>query len=426
MSQTSLVGDLIMGVRELGPDPPMYLPPPSGVGVSISGGASTTNFWFVVTQSTPWGESAVSTEIAKPLSLLTGTFTVTGTCSFAATAIKVYVSLLGPGAEDRYYLYPITTPIGAFNFTFTLSSGLVVGYPPSRTSAALPDTDGTSLTAPALYRWLNEGLDAAAAITDGIRDVTGIPSTSGQAQYQVIGNWRKMSNGFYDGYPFGFGNKSDVFRHSNVTGIVGTMVLNQDSQVQQVEVWPQASRTSGNGTLTGGISATANSLTYTPGSSGWVLGFGLALLGFYPSDPALCEIVYYSGTGTGSQLTQLQRGMGGTTAQAWPISTPVTEMNIYLSGIRYPQHYSVGQSARVLQLPPDWIDAIRTYLEARFKKAEQDIDGSQKLFKEFEAKCQAIKGTRQVMGPRQIQAGQGSGVQVVAGAGGYFGGVILP
>lgn len=421
--QTSLVGDLIQGMREMATDPCSSLPAPTNVAVSVSGGTSTTNFWFMVTQLTPWGESAPCAEISVSNALLTGTFTVTGNCSFASTGIKVYVTMAGSDQEDRYYLYS-QSGIGAFNFTFSLSSTLVVGFPPSRSSAWLPDTDGNALSASSIYRWINEGLDACSVITDGIRDVTGVPTTGGTAQYQLIGNWRKLSDGFYDGYPFAFGGKQDVFRHSNVTGITGAMVMNQDSQVQQVEIWPQASRTSGVGTLTTGISATATTLTYTPGSTSFVLGFGLALLGPYPADPSACEIVYYSGTGTGSQLTPLNRGMGGTIPQAWPAGTAVTELNIYLTGTRIPNHYTVGQSAVVLQLPPAWIDAIRTYLEYRFKDAEQDDKGSAQKLQEFERKCGNIKALRQTMGPRQIQIGQGSGVQTVVGAGGYFGGVI--
>ena len=133
-------------------------------------------------------------------------------------------------------------------------------------------------------------------LTDGIRDVTGIPSTAGQAQYQLISNWRKIGSQFYDSWPMRAGNKTDIFRRSNVVGISGCGVVNQNSVTQQVEFYPQSSRTSGNGVLSAPISATAASIPYTPGSSGWVLGFGLALLGPYPADPSACEICYYSAT----------------------------------------------------------------------------------------------------------------------------------
>ena len=426
MAQWSLVGDALLSLREMAADPPSALPAPSGVVVTPTP-TGALNIWFTVTQLTPWGESPASTEVALTNGAIGSTFTVTGNCSFAATAIRVYFTLSGAGGEDRYL--QVSTQEGgqgAFSIPFTLSSaGITQGFAPSRSSAWLPDTDGTSLSAAALYRWINEGLDAATALTEGIRDVTGIPSTAGQAQYQVVSNWRKLTSGFYDGYPITMGSKSDIFRRSNVTGISGTTVLNQDSVVQQVELYPQSSRTSGNGTLNGALSATATAIPYTPGNSGWVLGFGLALIGPYPADPSASEIIYYSGNASNS-LSPVARGMGGTIAQAWPSGTSVMEANIYFSGIRYPLHYSRGQSGNQLQLPPAWIDALKDYLSARFKSAEQDVEGSQAMQKSFEQKCQAIKGNREIMSPRQVQVGGSQGPEVCMGLGGFFGGVILP
>jgi hypothetical protein len=426
MSQWSLVGDALMALREQAADPPSALPAPTSVAVAGSGGGSLT-FWIVVTQLTPWGESQASLEVTISSQAVGSIITVTGNCSFAATAIRVYFSLSGAGQEDRYYEYDIPDGgIGAFSIPFTLSTpGITQGFAPTRSSAWLPDTDGTALSAAALYRWINEGLDYISGLTDGIRDVTGIPSTAGQAQYQPISNWRKITAGFFDGWSITFGSKSDVFRRSNVVGISGTAVMNQDSVVQQIELYPQSSRTSGNGTLNGNLSASALAIPYTPGSSGWVLGFGLALLGPYPSDPSQSELVYYSGNASNS-LSPVTRGMGGTTAKAWPSGTPVSEANIYLSGLRYPLHYSRGQSTNQLNLPPAWIDALKDYLSSRFKGAEQDVEGQQALLKQVEAKCNSIKGNREVMSPRRVQAGGVTGPETVEGLGGYFGGVILP
>jgi len=426
LSQWSLVGDAIMSLREQAADPPSFLSAPTGLTITPSPtGASP--YYFVCTQLTPWGESEASAEVAQANCALGSTFTVAGNCGFAATAIRVYFSLTGQGLEDRYFEYTVPSGgIGAFSFTFSLSSaGLTPGYAPTRSSAWLPDTDGTALSAAALYRWINEGLDAATALAEGIRDVTGIPSTAGQAQYQVVSNWRKLTSGFFDGYPITMGKKSDIFRRSNVVGISGTTVLNQDSVVQQVELYPQSSRTSGNGTLNGNLSATATAVPYTPGSSGWILGFGLALIGAYPGDPSLNELIYYSGNASNS-LSPVTRGMGGTIAKAWPSGTPVYEANIYFSGIRYPLHYQRGQAANQLNLPPAWIDVLRDYLSARFKQAEQDVQGAQALLKQFEAKCQSIKGNREVMSPKQVQIGGSTGPEVAVSMGGYFGGVIIP
>jgi len=426
MSQWSLVGDVLMALREMAADPAQALPAPASVAVTPAP-PGAVSLWFTVTQLTPWGESAPSTEVALTTGAIGSTFTVTGQCSFAATSLRVYFSLAGAGQQDRYISYTVPAGgIGAFSIPFTLSSsGITQGFDPQRSSAWLPDTDGTALSAAALYRWINEGLDVMTSITEGIRDVTGIPSTAAQAQYQVIGNWRSLTSGFYDGWPITFGNKSDVFRHGNVRGISGTAVLNQDSVVQQIELYPQSSRTSGTSLISSPLTATSTAIPYTPGTTGWVLGFGLALLGPYPADPSACELVYYS-SNVSNSLTQLTRGMGGTVAQAWPAGTPLTECNIYMSGIRYPIHYQRGQAATQLNLPPAWIDALKDYLSSRFKGAEQDVEGQQAMLKSCEQKCQAIKGNRQVMSPRRVQAGGVTGPEVVSGLGGYFGGVILP
>jgi len=426
MAQWSLVGDVLMALREQAADPPSSLPAPTSVTVTPSPTGSLS-IWLTVTQLTPWGESAPSTEVALTNGAIGSTFTVAGNCSFAATQIRVYFTLGGAGNEDRYLPYTVPAGgIGAFSIPFTLSSaGISQGFAPARSSAWLPDTDGTALSAAALYRWINEGLDVLTGITEGIRDITGIPSTAGQAQYQLISNWRKIDNQWYDGWPMTAGNKSDIFRHSNVVGISGTGVLNQDSVIQQVEFYPQSSRTSGNGTLSGALSATATTIPYTSGSSGWVLGFGLALLGPYPSDPSACELVYYSGNAS-NQLVSVTRGMGGTFATAWPAGTSLLECNLYLTGLRYPTHYTRGQANNQLGLPPAWIDALKDYLSSRFKGAEQDVEAQQALLKQMEQKGNGIKGNRSVMNPRRVQAGGATGVETVSGLGGYFGGVILP
>lgn len=426
MSQWSLVGDALMALREQAADPPLSLSAPISVTVTPSPTGANT-YYFKVTQLTNWGESEASAEVAQANCAVGSTFTVGGNCSFAATSIRVYFSLTTANGEDRYYEYAVPPGgIGVFSVVFSLSStGIAQGFPPTRSSAWLPDTDGTALSAAALYRWVNEGLDFITGLTDGIRDVTGIPSTAGRAQYQLISNWRRIGSQLYDGWPMLAGAKTDIFRRANVVGISGTGVVNQDSVIQQVEFYPQSARTSGNGTLSGNLTAAATVIPYTPGASGWVLGFGLALLGPYPADPSACELVYYSGNAS-NQLSPVTRGMGGTFATAWPLGTQLLECNLYLTGLRYPTHYTRGQANNQLGLPPAWIDALKDYLSSRFKGAEQSVQEQAALLKSVAEKCEAIKGTKEVMTPRQVQVGGNTGVQTVAGLGGFFGGVILP
>lgn len=426
MSQWSLVGDALMSLREMAADPPRALDAPNNVSAFGSNGGGAITFWITVTQLTPWGESPASAEVVVASQQIFTTITVDGFCSFAASAIRIYFSVIASGQEDRYFPFTIqASGQGAFSINFTLSSvGITQGFAPTRSSAWLPDTDGTALSAAALYRWINESLDYICGLTDGIRDVTGIPSTAGQAQYQLISNWRKIGSQWYDAWPMSAGNKTDIFRRSNVVGISGTGVMNQDSVIQQVEFYPQSSRTSGTGVLSAPLSAAATVIPYTVGATGWVLGFGLALLGPYPADPSACELCYYSGN-VSNQLSPVTRGMGGTFATAWSVGTPVSECNLYLTGLRYPTHYTRGQAVNQLGLPPAWIDVLKDCLAARFKGAEQDLEGQGALLKQVEVKCNGIKGVREVMSPRQVQVGGNSGVETVAGTGGYFGSVIL-
>ena len=234
-----------------------------------------------------------------------------------------------------------------------------------------------------------------------------------------------MSNGFYDGYPFGL-EQIDVFRHSNVTGIVGVMVMNQDSQVQQVEVWPQADRTSGVGTLTTGISASATTLTYTPGATGFVLGFACPAWSLPRRFISMrdCFLLRHGNR----EPTDAAESWHGWNVRAGMADRDASSPNSTFISVRYPLPPALHRGSGVKRFAATASMDRRTahQPESRFEKAEQDLDGSQKLLTEFEKSVHNNQGNRQVMGPRQVQAGQGSGVEICAGAGGYFGGVILP
>jgi hypothetical protein len=165
------------------------------------------------------------------------------------------------------------------------------------------------------------------------------------------------------------------------------------------------------------------------GTNGFVLGFGLILLGTYPPTALVgagsCELVYYSNLGN-SSINALTRGLGGTQPQVWPAGTPVYEINIYMTGLRFPQTYQKGQANFVFTCPPGFEDAIRSYLTHRFKLAEQDDSGAKAEYDRFEKICSGIQGTQQVNGPRQVQVGGTGGVEVAAGMGSPFGGIIIP
>ena len=426
-----LVGDIIMGCREQMTDLPQGLSAPT---VAVSETPSTGGpvvfiagqvVNYAVTQLNPWGESAPQTGsytvIGASVSLV-----FAGACSYTATAVRVYFSTIANAALDQYFQLPVSTQ-GTY---VLIAGGTQTGFspPPKRTSAWNPDTDGTSVSASSIYRWMNDGLNRAAVVADGIKDITGVPSTVGTAQYSLIGIWKRIDSNFYDGYPLEQGTKQMIFRHSPVTGLAGTVTMNSNSNRQRVEFWPQPQRSAGKGVLSAAMGLNDTTLTFTPGASGFVLGFGLALVGTYPptalTGPNSCELVYYSGTGAGTLLA-LNRGEGGSVQQAWPIGTPIQEVNMYMTGMRKPINYTVGQANVVVSLPPEWVDAIRVYLLYRFRDAEQNRQEAKSLLDEFNAKCKEMTATRGVMGPRRVQVG-GTGVEIASGFGSPFGGIIVP
>lgn len=428
----ALVGDLILGLRELAPDPCQTLQSP-GLTANFQLTAPTlfaagATAYLKATQGTQWGESAASVETTVTNA---ASFNVSGTiaCSALATFVRVYFTSVGAGAEDTYVEFPISSPTNSVSFIVTTTSTMGFNVPPTISRAYLPDSDGNILSASLVYRWLNEGLNLTGQLTGGIRDVTGVPTTQGVAQYTLAGQWAKIDNQFFDGYPFAAGTKQQIYRHGPVQGLTGVGTVNTSSDRQLIELWPQPDRTSGSGIINGAITATATTIPAIFGANGFVLGFGLILIGTYPPTslvgPNSCELIYYS-TLNSNSITNITRGLGGTQPQAWPAATPFYEVNAYLTGFRMPQLYQKGQASFTFTCPPAFEDAIRTYLTHRFKLAEQDQSGAKAEFDRFKEICSSIKAMRQVMGPRQLQVGGSGGVETAVGLGSPFGGVIIP
>ena len=438
----SLVGDIIMGCREQMTDLPSALPSPVVTSASttapISGPVSfptgsTVN--YQVTQSNPWGESGATATATLAIGF-GGPFSavIAGFCSFMATSVRVYFSTTPGGFSsvvpplDQFFELPVSQQGTFVVIVGGTSSGFSTA--PVRSSAWNPDTDGTSASAFTMYRWLNDGSETLGLTVGGIRDTTGIPTAVGVAQYSLIHRWKKIDNVFYRGYPLIQGTKQQVFRHSPVTGLSGTVTVNTSAERQIMEFWPQPDETAGIGTLTSAIGITDTSLTYTPGSSSFQLGFGMAIIGTYPPTAQLgansCELVYFSGTGDGSQLEAMTRGLGGTMAQAWPVGTVVQEGLVYMTGLRFPQKYMPGQANFVLSLPSAWVDALRVYMLYRFRDAEQNRQEAKSLLDEFNQKAKELASQHQLAGPRQVQIGGASGVEVASGFGSPFGGIVIP
>jgi hypothetical protein len=419
------VGDLIMGFREAATDIPRgtLSAPGAELTVALLASANTLpsgNYFVKTAYRTPWGETLPSSETGPLVVDATHGIQVTGTLPLGVSAVVAYVGVASNA--ENFAFVSTSLPLQILS-----SSGGYSDTPGVRNTAFMPDSDGTSVSAFSVYRWINDGLeDGAAQCGGGIPDISGVSSVAGQGIYTLQGNWWRVMRAWYDGYPMSVSGTDSIFRKNKVTGTyaMGLSVSHVDERII-IESWPQPSRTGGSMTVTPALTATSlGTFTAVAGASSFVLPFGLAQLG--PDAAGNVEIVWYTSVVGGSSITLAIRGLGGTIAQGWGAVTPISELNLFFHGLRIPPKYLIGQSSFVLNVPPGWKAALSHYLLHRFRLIERDSKFAAEEYKQFVSGIKESPMNKPVGGPRQIQIGGGQRMDTVPGAGSVFGGIILP
>jgi hypothetical protein len=417
------IGDLVMGLREAAVDVPQGTLPSPGAEITISQLASACTlpagtYFCKAAYRTNWGTTLPGTETSGITVDGAHGIQVTGTLPLGVSSIIVYI---GTAAGAENFAFTSTT----LPLQITSSTGGFSAIPSTRNTAFFPDADGKALSAQAVYRWINDGLEDGAAICGGgMPDVSGVPSVAGQGMYTLTGNWWKADKAWYDGYPMSIAGTDQIFRKNLVSGnyAMSFVVSHVDERVI-IEAWPQPARTSGVVNITGALSSTATgAVATTAGATSFVLPFGLAMI----SDGTNSEIIYYSSMTPPTSLTIAVRGLGGTIAKSFGAGATATELNIFFHGMRIPPKYYVGQSASMLNTPPGWKSALDHYLLHRFKTAERDLQGAKSEYEMFKLILQGSPLNKPVGGPRQIQVGGARGIETYPGLGSFFGGVIVP
>jgi len=413
------IGDLIMGVRALGPDPCQMMGAPT-VGTLGQGAGGTfpasSQIFLMVTASTIAGESLPSAESSVVLAGTNNAIMVPVSFSPGAVSVRVYYGS-ATGAENGYEQF--TIPGGqASPYTVTVLNSPIAGFPPASSSAYLPDSDGGFVSASAMYRWLNETLKAAARAAGGIQDTCGIASVSGQRRYVAPGQWLRFTHAFYDGWEQDLGNVAETFRNRNLTANISiSFMVDAQSDTTRVELYWTPSRTSGATTTSGILAAIDSNVSINP-ATGWLLADGMAQVG--------AEIVSYSAI-TSTLLQNIIRGWNGTRAAAsLAIGAAVKELNIELTGYRMPATYAVGDSAVTLGVPPGWEPFLKDYMLGLFRDAEQERQEAQALKDGATKGLEAwAKSNKPVAGPRQCRMYGDTGIRGLV-PGGLSGGIIIP
>ena len=125
------------------------------------------------------------------------------------------------------------------------------------------------------------------------------------------------------------------------------------------------------------------------------------------------EIVSYSGL-VGNVLSNLQRGLGGTTPATQLAGSFVQELNLFWSGWReYSPNFKPGDSALTVPVPVGWETNLFEYGLARMKLAEQNVGDYSKLNESFKKQMSDwYRANKVTVGPRQTRD-QTSGLEVL-------------
>lgn len=374
----SLVGDVILTCREQMPDIPQVVGSPATpvLTPSTSGGAlPTCTLYVVCTYVNAWGETTASVESSTPVTGNTGSVQVAYGGLPGLTA-KIYYST-SAGAENVYI------PASGGIATVTVLTPGNYGTPPSFNSCFVPDSDGSSVGAYTIFRWLNDAIQEMSRMAGGILDMTGVQASTVAADYvipQTPAPWIRFTDAWFDGYFCQDFKRRNQWRRQFISAISFYWSVEQVNRQMILNFYPVPNRNGATGTLASPMTSTSNVIPMTSIPAGMMT-------------PGMCQIdnetIIYSTT-SGNNLTGAIRGMAGTTAAAHSGGATVTEFNLVLAGFRQPVTYTVGQSAQTLMIPTGWEMPIVNFVLSRYRNYEQNRQEAGDLYKAFVEEAKRI------------------------------------
>jgi hypothetical protein len=379
----STVGQVIINARQTIPDMPQVVANPSILSATpivdaVGGGTGPGPYAIVATLTTPYGETSASVNeltgtVAGPNNTLQVVVTYSEGYQRAypiVTGVNVYVGT-SAGNEVIKYSFPGSSSIHGVPLVLNDNASPTYQSPPQLNRAFNPDTDGGLVGASAIFGWLNDGLRVISRIAGGLMDYSGVPSVSNTPIYTMPGEWNAITSIWYDGYWMMGGDRGYFWRRNNITSmILSSATISIINNQMFLEVYPQPARTAAVTTLSAPM-ASSDILANLTSTAGFLLPFG-----FFQVDQ---EIMGYNII-SGSQLTGLLRGLGGSAATSHLNGASVTELNIFWNGKRQIEpNYQPGQSSTILPLPSGWDVLLAEYISLRAKNIEHDAQYWQAL-----------------------------------------------
>ena len=398
-----LVGDPIVSMRSLGPDPCGTLPAPVGCTITNGSSASSTlqplpaTWYAVVTYLTPWGETNPSPEMPINLTVFAPRMIVGIPVVPGATAARVYYGILS-GIYGQYQQFDLTGQAAGSVYAASISSFGSASRPPRQNSAFLPDSDGGFVSAALAYRWLNQALAKMVVQLGGIKDISGIAWPSGAAWAIMSQRWTEIENTWWQGWYQWVGRQEYTWLQNPITSVPGYTTHWSNAGQDIIGLWPQPDAGPGQSTLLADMSITDTTLMKVASVSGFQLP------GMFQIDD---EFLLASTNNTSpTDITGLIRGVGGTIPAAHLTGATVTQLITMVSGSRLSPQFSPGNSYLMLQLPAGWEVPIDRYMLARYREKEQDIQAASAEDEKFNSWIEVLRSSKDAV-PKDRAVGDG-------------------
>jgi hypothetical protein len=383
------VGDPIVRMRALGPDPCGVLPVPTGVSLAAAAGGvlPAQTVYVVQTWTTPWGETSGSAEQTIDLSVGNQTVVATSTLIPGVIKARLYIGTQ-PGQQSQFQeldvslLAPGATVVITVDGTMTTPSRA-----PQVNRAYVPDSDGTFVPASLAFSWLNQALRQMIVNLGGIADISGVAWPSGAAWQALNNRWTEIENLWWQGWWQVRGDQAYTWLQSPVQSVPGYFTPWSTAGQDIIGLWPQPGAGPPTTALAANMGINDTSFTCTTGS----------LSSF--NAPGLCQIdeemiLVSTQDQTDSIFQGCLRGIGGTVAAPHAIGATVTQLIVMFTGKRLAPEFVPGAAYAGLALPAGWDAPLDIFLVSKFREKEQDSQGAVAKMQEFNAMVEQLRSSR--------------------------------
>lgn len=258
----------------------------------------------------------------------------------------------------------------------------------------LPTTDGGLFRAQTLYRFLNDATKALTQKMDWVvQDWTAFSLTAHLPTYTLNEKWTTIDEVFVNGFRLSRLAEGGMVWPTAVESNQGlSYALHHITGQYNIRLFPAPTTVDLSTTLSTTITSSSTSITVASATSFLATGF----------IQVESELIQYYNI-SGSVLSGLVRGVGGTTAAAHTSGVAVLHCACWVKGARMPNEITIATD--LVEVPSAFQYPLQLYVLSRCRASEQEFGESARLMQEFNSECQ-----QRALDPR-LKDNQGMQVQ---------------